>query len=225
MFKYVSAYNRIDNLSDKNTFIEHNKNVNLYNPLEFENYEEKYKKACQVSHISEAVVTGICKISGYKTAIAVMDANFMMGSMGAIVGEKICRIFEYATENSLPVVVVAASGGARMQEGVISLVQMANTAAAVEMHNRAGLLYISVLTDPTLGGVSASFASLADIMIAEPAITYGLTGKRIVEETINQSVPVDFQIAESCLKNGAIDMIVERESLKEVITLLFKMHR
>lgn len=225
MFKRLSAYARIDDLSDENSFIEHNRNANLYNPLGFQDYEEKYMRACQASGMSEAIVTGVCKINGNKTAIAVMDANFMMGSMGAVVGEKVCELFEYAVENALPVVVVTASGGARMQEGVISLAQMANTVAAVEMHNRAGFLYISVLTDPTLGGVSASFASLADIIIAEPAITYGFTGKRIVEETVNQRVPADFQMSEACLKNGTLDMIVERESVKAVIALLLKMHR
>jgi len=154
-----------------------------------------------------------------------MDSHFMMGSMGSVVGEKICRAFEAAIKRRLSVVAFTASGGARMQEGPLSLLQMVKTAGIVKKHSEKGLLYISVITDPTTGGVSASFASLADIIIAEPHAVFGFTGKRIIEDTIKKELPDDFQTAESALKNGAIDMVVERDRIKDELATIFSLHK
>jgi acetyl-CoA carboxylase carboxyl transferase subunit beta len=154
-----------------------------------------------------------------------MDSHFMMGSMGAVAGEKICTAFESAAARKLPVIAFAASGGARMQEGVAALAQMAKTAGAVKEHSNKGLLYISVITDPTLGGVSASFASLADVIIAEPRAVYGFTGRRIIQDTLNKNLPDDFQSSESAIKHGAIDIIVERGQLKPTLGKILKLHK
>jgi acetyl-CoA carboxylase carboxyl transferase subunit beta len=212
-------------IADEGSFKEISSGINFYNPLNFDGYDEKIKLAEQKTGLKEAVVTGCCTINTYLCMLIVMDSHFMMGSMGAAVGEKVYTAFETASYQKLPAIAFTASGGARMQEGVISLVQMAKTAGIVKKHSDKGLLYISVITDPTLGGVSASFASLADVIIAEPRATYGFTGRRIIQETINKELPDDFQSSEEALKHGAIDMIVERAQLKQTLGNILKLHR
>ncbi len=174
--------------------------------------------------MKDAVITGECTIKGSRTVIIVMDSHFMMASMGSVVGEKITRAFETATEKGLPVVAFTASGGARMQEGIISLMQMAKTSAAVAKHNDAGLLYLTVMTDPTTGGVTASFASLGDIILAEPKVLIGFAGRRVIEGTIRQRLPDNFQLAEFLQEKGFVDMIVERRSMRSTLSHLLKLH-
>ncbi|WP_288177939.1 acetyl-CoA carboxylase carboxyltransferase subunit beta, partial [Ruminococcus sp. CAG:57] len=168
---------------------------------------------------------GKAAIRGEKIVIIVMDSNYMMASMGSVVGEKITRAIEYATANKLPVIAFTASGGARMQEGIVSLMQMAKTSGAVARHNQAGLLYIAVMTDPTTGGVTASFASLGDIIIAEPKVLIGFAGRRVIEGTIKQKLPDDFQSAEFMLENGFVDMIVERKKMRRVLAHILRLHK
>ncbi|MDR1539369.1 MAG: acetyl-CoA carboxylase carboxyl transferase subunit beta [Clostridiales bacterium] len=220
----LPASERIWMIADKESFKELHSGIHFYDPLNFKGYEERVKLAEEKTGLKEAVVTGRCSINGYPCVLIVMDSHFMMGSMGSVAGEMICAAFEYAAERKLPVITFAASGGARMQEGVASLAQMAKTAGAVKEHSDKGLLYVSVITDPTLGGVSASFASLADIIIAEPQAVYGFTGRRIIQDTIMKELPEDFQSSESAMKHGAIDMIVERDELKPVLGELLKLH-
>lgn len=220
----LTARERIYMISDTESFVEFDENLKSANPIDFPDYEEKISKLMEINRMNDAVVCGKCKINGFNTAIAVMDSNFMMGSMGSVVGEKIARTFEYACENNLPVVVFTASGGARMQEGIVSLMQMAKTSAAVKKHSNKGLLYITVLTDPTTGGVTASFASLGDIIIAEPKALIGFAGRRVIEGTIKQKLPEEFQTAEFLLEHGFVDMIVARKALKKVISKLFTLH-
>jgi len=205
-------------------FTEKYANLQTMNPLEFEGYLEKIEKLQRITGLDEAVLTGFGKIAGAETGIGVMDSNFLMASMGSVVGEKLARLFEEAAEKKLPVVVFTASGGARMHEGVISLMQMAKVAAAVGRHSDAGLLYITVLTDPTTGGVTASFASLGDIILAEPGATVGFTGRRVIEGTIGHKLPDDFQTAEFLLRHGYIDKIVQRRDMKRVLAALLRMH-
>lgn len=220
----LSARKRIKLIADEETFVEFNSEMLAKNPLDYPNYEEKIKKTREKTGINDAVVTGKCKIYGTETALCVMDSGFIMGSMGSVVGEKITRAFEYAVENSLPVVIFTTSGGARMQEGIISLMQMAKVSAAVKKHSQKGLLYISVLTDPTTGGVTASFAMLGDIILSEPKALIGFAGRRVIEQTIKQKLPEEFQTAEFLLEHGFVDKIVPREELKEVISKILKMH-
>ena len=172
----------------------------------------------------DAVKTGVCKIGGVETALGVMDSHFMMASMGSVVGEKLTRLFEYATEKGLPVVLFTCSGGARMQEGMFSLLQMAKVSAAARRHSDAGLLYITVLTDPTTGGVTASFAMLGDIILAEPRTVVGFAGRRVIEGTIGQTLPDDFQSSEFLLSHGFCDKIVPRNQLKETLEKLLRLH-
>ena len=195
------------------------------NPIDFPGYEEKQQALREKTGLKDAVLTGTALIRGEKIVIIVMDSNFMMASMGSVVGEKITRAIEYATANRLPVIAFTASGGARMQEGIVSLMQMAKTSGAVARHNEAGLLYIAVMTDPTTGGVTASFASLGDIIIAEPKVLIGFAGRRVIEGTIRQKLPDDFQSAEFMLENGFVDMIVERKKMRRVIAHLLKLHK
>ena len=211
--------------ADEGSFIEFNKYFDFCNPINFRGYAEKIETERKKTGLNEAVVTGYCTISGFECVLVVMDSNFMMGSMGSVVGEKVCRAFEAAIKKRYPVVAFTASGGARMQEGPISLMQMTKTAGVVKKHSDKGLLYISVITDPTTGGVSASFASLGDVIIAEPQAIYGFTGKRIIQETIKTELPEDFQTSESALKFGAVDMVVERGQIKPVLAAVLKMHR
>lgn len=220
----ISARERIYMISDADSFTELYKDLESANPIDFPGYEEKLAKLKEINRMNDAIICGECKINGYRTALAVMDSNFLMGSMGSVVGEKIARLFEYACEKELPVVIFTASGGARMQEGIVSLMQMAKTSAAVKKHSNKGLLYITVLTDPTTGGVTASFASLGDIIIAEPKALVGFAGRRVIEGTIKQKLPEEFQTAEFLLEHGFVDMIVARKAMKKVISRLFKLH-
>ena len=218
----LSAKQRIDLLADKHTFEEHDAELTSKNILDFPGYDEKLQKAKKKSN--ESVICGVCGISGIKTVLCVMDAEFMMGSMGTVTGEKITRAFEYATEKRLPVVVCTVSGGARMQEGILSLMQMAKTSGAVKRHSDAGLLYITVLTDPTTGGVTASFAMEGDIILAEPNALVAFAGPRVIEQTMRQKLPKDFQTSEFVLQKGFIDAVVSRGKLKKTIYRLLKIH-
>ncbi len=220
----LSAYERINITVDENTFVEFDKNMSSLNPLNYPHYEEKIEKLQHKTNLKDAVITGECFINGYKTCIGVMDSNFMMGSMGSVVGEKLTRLFEYATKNNLPVVVYTCSGGARMQEAIISLMQMAKVSNAVRKHSDKGLLYITVLTDPTTGGVSASFAMQGDIILAEPNALIGFAGRRVIEETIKENLPENFQKSDFLLEKGFIDKIVEREYLKETLAKILSIH-
>ena len=220
----LSAWERLNMTIDKGSLVEFDKNMISKNPIDFQSYDEKQKKIREVTGLKDAVISGEALIRGFRTVIVVMDSNYMMASMGSVVGEKITRAFEYATEKELPVVIFTASGGARMQEGIVSLMQMAKTSGAVARHSQAGLLYIAVMTDPTTGGVTASFASIADIIIAEPKVLIGFAGRRVIEGTIKQRLPDDFQSAEFMLENGFVDMIVERKRMRRTITHLFKLH-
>lgn len=220
----LSAQERIQITVDKGSFSELDSTMTSGNPIDFPDYEEKQKEAAEKTGISEAVVTGTATIKGSPCVVGIMDSRYMMGSMGSVVGEKISRAFEYAAENDLPVVMFTASGGARMQEGIVSLMQMAKTSGAVKLHSDNGGLYITVLTDPTTGGVTASFASLGDIIIAEPKVLIGFAGRRVIENTIRQRLPEDFQLAEFMFEKGFVDMIVERRKMRSVLSHLLKLH-
>lgn len=215
---------RLDLTVDKGSFYELDANLTSMNPIEFPGYEKKIANLSESCGIKDSIITGTCTIHGYKTVIGIMDSNFMMASMGSVVGEKIARAFEYATEHRLPVILFTASGGARMQEGIISLMQMAKTSGAVALHSEAGQLYITVLTDPTTGGVTASFASLGDIILAEPKVLIGFAGRRVIQDTIKQQLPDDFQSAEFLLQNGFVDSIVERKRMRKTLSRLLKLH-
>ena len=218
----LSAKQRIALLADMHTFEERDAELTSENILDFPGYDEKLQKAKKKSN--ESVICGTCEISGIKTVLCVMDADFMMGSMGTVTGDKITRAFEYATEKRLPIVVCTVSGGARMQEGILSLMQMAKTSGAVKRHSDAGLLYITVLTDPTTGGVTASFAMEGDIILAEPNSLVAFAGPRVIEQTMRQKLPKDFQTSEFVLQKGFIDAVVSRGKLKKTIYRLLKMH-
>ena len=220
----LSSRRRISQIIDEGTFEELNKDLHTTDPIKFEGYLQKVKSLEEKTKIKEAVRTGIGKINGIIVAIGVMDANFMMGSMGEVVGEKITRLIETAIEKHLPVILFCASGGARMQEGMVSLMQMAKTSAALSKLNKAGLLYISVFTDPTTGGVTASFASLGDVILAEPGALIGFAGPRVIEQTINQKLPEGFQRAEFLLEHGFVDRIVERKDMKNELFNILKLH-
>jgi acetyl-CoA carboxylase carboxyl transferase subunit beta len=220
----LNARERIELIMDTGTFKEINSHLTSVNPLAFKGYDHKLSLSQDRTKLSEAVVTGYGKIHGKDTALAVMDSNFMMGSMGSVVGEKIVRTFELATFRQMPVIIFTASGGARMQEGMFSLMQMAKTSAAIARYDKAGGLYIPVLTDPTTGGVTASFAMLGDIILAEPGALIGFAGKRVGEQTIRQKLPEGFQTAEFLLEHGFIDKIVPRDHLKLTLSRLLKLH-
>lgn len=216
---------RILSLADAKSFHEYDKKLRTVNPLDFPEYEEKLKANEERTGHPDAVMTGVMKLNGIETAIAVMDGRFLMGSMGTVVGEKIARITEYAGKKKLPLIIFSSSGGARMQEGLFSLMQMAKTSAAVEKFKNEGGLFISVLTNPTTGGVSASFANLGDIIIAEPKALICFAGPRVIEQTIGQKLPKGFQRAEFLLEHGMIDMVTERKNLKNVLYRILEMHR
>lgn len=220
----ITAKDRINMFFDKDTFTEMWKELKTDNPLNFLGYEEKLRKSKSKTDSSEAVVTGIGNVNGIKIACAIMDSYFMMGSMGTVVGEKITRLIEYATENKLPVIIFTASGGARMQEGIFSLMQMAKISAALSRHDDAGLLYISILTDPTTGGVTASFAMEGDIILSEPNALVGFAGRRVIENTIKESLPEDFQTAEFLLEKGFVDAIVSRKHMRARIYKILVLH-
>lgn len=218
----LSARRRIEQIIDEGTFAEMDANLHTSNPINFQGYEQKIELLEEKTKIKEAVKTGTGKINGIDVAIAVMDGNFLMGSMGEVVGEKITNLVEQAIIKQLPVIIFCVSGGARMQEGIVSLMQMAKTSAALAKLSEAKLPYISVLTDPTTGGVTASFASLGDIIIAEPDALIGFAGPRVIEQTIKQKLPEGFQRAEFLLEHGFIDLIVERKNMKNMLYKILK---
>lgn len=220
----MSAYERIKRVADEGTFLEWDRNLVGTDPLQFEGYEAKLAATRLRTHMKEAVITGRCRIGGRQTVLCVMDGRFFMASMGEAVGEKITRAVERATKLKLPVIIFACSGGARMQEGILSLMQMAKTSAAIKRHSEAGLLYISVLTDPTTGGVMASFAMLGDIILAEPGALAGFAGQRVIEQTIHQKLPKGFQRAEFLQEHGFVDRIVKREEMRQVLSDLLMLH-
>lgn len=220
----IGARERISITADEGSFVEINGNMHSKNPLNYPGYEDKINSLIEKTGINEAVVTGICEINKNPAVLAVMDSNFVMGSMGSVVGEKITRAIETAIEKKYPLIIYTASGGARMQEGMLSLLQMAKTTSALSRLNKAGNLYISVITDPTTGGVSASFAQVADIVLAEPDAIIGFAGRRVIEQTIKQKLPDEFQKAEFALEKGFIDKIVSRSSMKETLALLLRLH-
>lgn len=217
----LTAQQRTDVLIDEGTFVEHDANLFSGDPLEFKGpktYPEKLRSDQKRTGLRDAVLTGVGKINGVEMAIAVTDSRFIMGSMGSVVGERITRIIEYATANKIPVVIVSGSGGgARMYEGVFSLMQMAKTCAALERHGKAGHLHISLLTNPTMAGIMASFAGVGDVIMAEPKALIGFTGPRVIEQTIRQKLPEGFQRSEFLLAHGLVDMITERKDLKKRI--------
>ncbi len=221
----MHAYRRIESVADEGTFEEWDRGLSTKNPLQFKGYTEKVAALQEKTGLDEAVTTGRACIGGEETALAVCDGRFLMASMGEVVGEKITRAVERATQEELPLIVFACSGGARMQEGIVSLMQMAKTSAALKRHSDAGLLYITVLTDPTTGGVTASFAMLGDIILAEPNALIGFAGPRVIGQTIGQKLPKGFQRSEFLLEHGFIDQIVERPRMKETLSRLLKLHR
>ncbi|MBO4909907.1 MAG: acetyl-CoA carboxylase carboxyl transferase subunit beta [Lachnospiraceae bacterium] len=220
----VRARRRILMLTDRRSFIEMNRDMKSVNVLGFPEYDDKLRSAMDKSRENEGVICGEAQVDGHKICIFSMDSNFMMGSMGAVVGEKITSLFEYATVRNLPVLGITVSGGARMQEGMISLMQMSKVSAAVKRHSNAGNLYITLLTNPTTGGVDASFAMLGDITLAEPGARIGFAGPRVIEKSLNRSLPKDFQKAERVLECGFIDAIVTRSEQKTYIAKLLKIH-
>ncbi|WP_346706502.1 acetyl-CoA carboxylase carboxyltransferase subunit alpha [Merdimonas faecis] len=220
----VHAYRRIEMVGDEGTFEEWDKGLCTRNPLHYKGYEEKIAHLQEKTGLEEAVVTGKVKIQGQDTVIGVCDGRFMMSSMGEVVGEKITRAVERATREKMPVILFTCSGGARMQEGIVSLMQMAKTSAALKRHSDAGLLYVTVLTDPTTGGVTASFAMLGDIILAEPGALIGFAGPRVIEQTIGQKLPKGFQRAEFLVEHGFVDAIVERPKLRETLGEILRMH-
>lgn len=221
----MTARDRIDFIIDEDTFIEFDENMRSVDPLDFEGYEDKIQNLMKKTGLNEAIITGRGRIYGLDAVVCVMDSFFMMGSMGSVVGEKIVRAVEKAIEYKLPVIIFTTSGGARMQEGMFSLMQMAKTSAAFGKLSDAGLLYITVLTDPTTGGVTASFASLGDIILSEPGALVGFAGRRVIEQTIKQKLPEDFQSAEFLIKHGFIDKIVPRRDLKSTIKSILLIHK
>ncbi len=220
----LSSRRRLRQIIDEGTFEEFDLKIDNVNPLNLKEYSKKIQVLREKTGIDEAVKCGIGKINGLKVVIAVMDGNFLMGSMGTVVGEKITYSIEQAIEKKLPLIIFSVSGGARMQEGIMSLMQMAKTASSIAKLNEAGNLFISVLTDPTYGGVTASFASLGDIILAEPKAMIGFAGPRVIKETIKQELPEGFQTAEFLLEHGFIDKIVHRKDMKDMLYKLLKMH-
>ena len=220
----LSARRRIKQIADEGTFEEIGKDILTSDPLQFDGYMKKVETLREKTKIDEAVKCGICEIEGQKVVLGVMDGNFLMGSMGRAVGERITLAIETAIKKKLPLIMFCVSGGARMQEGIVSLMQMAKTSSAIARLNEKGLLYISVLTDPTTGGVTASFASLGDIILAEPKALIGFAGPRVIEQTIKQKLPKGFQSSEFLLEHGFIDKIVERKDMKETLAKLVRLH-
>ena len=221
----VGAYYRLSLVLDKGTLRELEANLISSDPLQFPEYQDKLDQARRRTGMGEGVVTALGRIGGYKVAIGALDSRFLMGSMSAALGEKVTRLIEYAGKNKLPLILFSASGGARMQEGILSLMQMAKTAAAMERHHRAGLLSVCVLTNPTTGGVTASFASLGDIILAEPGALIGFAGPRVIRQTIGQELPEGFQRSEFLLDHGFVDHIVDRRELRDTLGLLLRLHQ
>lgn len=219
-----TAREKLKDIVDADSFKEIDKNLTSINPLQFPGYDEKLKVAKANSFENEAAISGMATINKQPCVILIFEPLFMMGSMGSVVGEKITRAMELATKKNLPIITIAASGGARMQEGVYSLMQMMKTSAAVAQHSKKGLLYISVLSNPTLGGVTASFAMLGDIVIAEEQAQIGFTGKRIIEETIGKKLPDSFQSAKFIKEHGFVDMVVKEEELRQTLSKILQLH-
>lgn len=216
----ISPRNRLSMILDKNSFSEMDTDLPISDPLEFPGYQEKLEHMKAATNLDEAVICGTGRINSEPVAISVMASTFLMGSMGGVVGEKLTRLIEHATKEQLPLIIFCCSGGARMQEGIVSLMQMAKTSAALKRHSQAGLIYIPVLTDPTTGGVVASFAMLGDVILAEPGALIGFAGPRVIEQTIGQKLPEGFQRSEFLLEHGFIDKIVKRSRLKSVLSFL-----
>jgi len=224
----IGALDRIEQLADENSFEELDADMRSSDPLVFtdtEAYPKRQDEASRKSGLREAVLTGLCRIDGQAAALGCMDFGHFGGSMGSVVGEKVTRLTEAAMEKKSPLIVVCSSGGARMQEGILSLMQMAKTSSVLKSFNDAGGLYISILTEPTFGGVTASFAMLGDFIIAEPGARIGFAGRRVIEQTIRQKLPADFQTAEYLLKHGQVDMVVSRSKLKETLSRLIGFHK
>lgn len=220
----MTAYDRVAITLDEGTFESMDETIQTLNPLNFPGYTDKVIADQKKTNLSEAVLTGTGLLEGRKVVVAIMDAHFRMGSMGSVVGEKITRAIEKATELRVPFIIFTASGGARMQEGVISLMQMAKTSVALERHASKGLLFISVMTHPTTGGVSASFASVGDYNIAEPQALIGFAGRRVIEQTVREKLPDDFQTAEFLLDHGQLDAIIERVNMRQTLATIVKLH-
>lgn len=220
----LTAKERMEYTFDDSTFEEIKCDIVQRNPIDFAGYNEKHKNIQEKTDIDEAVLIGKGSINGKVAVAAIMDSHFMMGSMGTVVGERIATAVEYATENKMPLIIFTTSGGARMQEGIFSLMQMAKISGTLAKHSEKGLLYITVLTDPTTGGVTASFAMQGDIIISEPNALIGFAGRRVIESTINEKLPDDFQKAEFLFERGFIDKIVKREDLKEILSKILAFH-
>ncbi|NLZ83754.1 MAG: acetyl-CoA carboxylase carboxyltransferase subunit beta [Clostridiales bacterium] len=220
----ISAMDRLEMLLDKDTLEEYDKEMVTKDPLQFPDYGLKLQKAREKTGLYDGVIGGKGRIAGLELMVAVMEAEFFMGSMGTVIGEKLTRLLERATKERLPIIIFTASGGARMQEGIMSLMQMAKVSGAVAKHREAGLLYITVLTNPTTGGVTASFAMLGDIILAEPGALIGFAGPRVIEQTIGQKLPVGFQRSEFLLDHGFIDKIIPRDQLRDTLAKILKLH-
>ncbi len=220
----MTANERVEILFDENTFESLDDHLKTENPLGFPSYTEKVQQDAEKTGLNEAVLTGIGNIEGRQVAVAIMDAHFRMGSMGSVVGEKITRAVEKATELNIPMLIFAASGGARMQEGVLSLMQMAKISVALNRHAEKGLLFVSIMTYPTTGGVSASFASVGDINLAEPKALIGFAGRRVIEQTVREKLPNDFQTAEFLLEHGQLDAVVPRADMRETLSKIIRLH-
>jgi len=223
----IGAWDRLEQLLDKDTFQETNAGMTASDPLDFVDtmsYKDRQKDAKKKSKLNEAVITGTGKLMGWEIAVAVMDFSYMGGSMGSVVGEKVTRLIEEGIKKNIPIIVFTSSGGARMQESCLSLMQMAKTSCAVARANEQKILYMTVLTEPTFGGITASFGTLGDIIIAEQGARIGFAGRRVIEQTIRQKLPADFQTAEYLLKYGHIDMVSHRKELKETLEKLIKIH-
>ncbi|AXH99452.1 acetyl-CoA carboxylase carboxyltransferase subunit beta [Sporosarcina sp. PTS2304] len=220
----MTAQERVEHLFDEESFESIDNHLKTENPLDFPSYTEKVMADAEATGLNEAVLTGTGRIQGKQIAVAIMDAHFRMGSMGSVVGEKITRAVEKATQLGIPMMIFSASGGARMQEGVLSLMQMAKVSVALERHAEKGLLYISIMTYPTTGGVSASFASVGDINLAEPKALIGFAGRRVIEQTVREKLPEDFQTSEFLLSHGQVDAVVHRNDLPGVLHKIIKLH-
>lgn len=220
----MTAWERVELIFDDETFVSMDNDLKTENPLNFPSYTEKVQADAKKTGLNEAVLTGVGKIDGCEVAVAIMDSHFRMGSMGSVVGEKITRAIEKATQMKIPVIIFSASGGARMQEGVLSLMQMAKTSVALKRHADEGLLYISVMTYPTTGGVSASFASVGDINLAEPKALIGFAGRRVIEQTVREKLPDNFQTAEFLMDHGQVDAVIHRGELTATLARLLSLH-
>jgi acetyl-CoA carboxylase carboxyl transferase subunit beta len=223
----IGALERIEQLCDADTFLEIDEDLSSADPLGFfdtDAYPKRQLEASKKSGLKEAVITGVCKIKGHAVAIGVMDFGHFGGSMGSVVGEKVARVTEHALAKQLPLIIVSSSGGARMQEGILSLMQLAKTSSVLRTYQDAGLLYISILSEPTFGGVTASFAMLGDVIIAERGARIGFAGRRVIEQTIKQKLPADFQTAEYLLKHGQVDMVIDRADMTAVLARLIDFH-